>query len=90
MTEIGIRALREDLAAVVRRAGSGDTTVITVDGKPIAQLAPLGAPEVRTLAQLVAAGLLEPPGRHDKPDAPEAAVLPVDVRADRILDEIRG
>lgn len=87
---VGVRELRNQVAALVRRAGAGDRVVITVDGRPVAQLSPLdpvGAPE---LDDLVAAGLLVPPGRRDKPEAPDPAVLPVDVRAESIMSEVRG
>lgn len=40
---IGIRQLRADVAAGVRRAGAGEHIVISIGGRPIAQLGPLGA-----------------------------------------------
>lgn len=89
---IGVRDLRNHVAAALRRAESGERIVITVDGRPVAQLGPL-RPEggVPTLADLAATGLLEPP-RVDR--AAVADVEPedpaVDVRVDRILDELRG
>ena len=87
---VGVRELRNQVAALVRRAGAGDRVVITVDGRPVAQLSPLdpiGAPQID---DLVAAGLLVPPGRRDMPEAPDPAVLPVDVRAESIIAEVRG
>jgi prevent-host-death family protein len=90
MERVGIRELRNNVAAVVRRATRGERVVVTVDGVPVAQLGPLGAgPGVR-LDDLVAAGLVEPPGRRDRPPAPEAEDAPVDVRPDGVLDELRG
>jgi antitoxin (DNA-binding transcriptional repressor) of toxin-antitoxin stability system len=38
---IGIRELRSDLAAHIRRAAAGETTVVSVGGRPAAVLAPL-------------------------------------------------
>ena len=38
---IGIRQLRADLAAHVRRAAGGETTVISIGGSPAAALTPL-------------------------------------------------
>lgn len=87
--QVGVRELRNQVAAVVRRAGSGDRVVITVDGVPVAQLGPLEPAARPTLHDLVAAGLVEPPGRRDRPPAPEPAMVAVDIRPDRILDEIR-
>ncbi|MFV2040108.1 MAG: type II toxin-antitoxin system Phd/YefM family antitoxin [Acidimicrobiales bacterium] len=87
---VGVRELRNQVAAVVRRAGAGDRIVVTVDGRPVAQLTPLEPVGAVSLADLVAAGLVEPPGRADKPRAPDPALVPVDLRADRIMDEVRG
>ena len=64
--------------------------VVTVDGVPAAQLGPLSAPAAPSIDDLVAAGLAQPPGRRDRPPAPEPEVAPVDVRPDGVLDELRG
>src|SRR5688500_7438779 len=66
---VGIRELRNDVAAVVRRAGAGERVVVTVDGRPVAQLGPL-EPAGLTLDDLVATGLVRPPSRS-RPDDPE-------------------
>ena len=79
------------MAAVVRRAAGGDRIVITVDGRPVAMLGPLSpAAAAVSLDDLVAAGLVDPPGRRDRPPAPDAAGVPVDIRLSRALDEVRG
>ena len=41
MDRLGIRELRNQTASAVRRAGGGERIVITVDGRPVAQLGPL-------------------------------------------------
>jgi prevent-host-death family protein len=87
---VGIRQLRNNVAAVVRRASAGERVVVTVDGVPVAQLGPLDAAAGVTLDDLVAAGLIRPPGRRDRPGMPEAEDAPVDVRPDGVLDELRG
>lgn len=88
---IGTRELRANLAAALRQAGAGERVVITIDGRPVAQLGPLepagGAP---TLEELAASGLVEPPRRQDRPAPPEAVDTAVDVRLDRVLAEVRG
>jgi prevent-host-death family protein len=90
---IGIRDLRADLAAHVRRAAAGEPTVVSVDGRPSAVLGPLStsarADDV-TLAALVASGGLHPPRRAD--GALPRTAVPVwgNVRLDRLLREIRG
>jgi prevent-host-death family protein len=86
---LGIRELRADLAAMVRRAGAGERIVVTVDGAPVAQLAPLAPTGPATLADLVAAGAVRAPRRRDRPPAPEPALVPVDIRPTDALEEIR-
>jgi prevent-host-death family protein len=89
---VGIRELRNNVAAVVRRAAAGERVVVTVDGRPVAQLGPLEprAGAGPTLDDLVASGLVAPPRRPDRPAAPEPHALPVDARAARVLDAVRG
>jgi prevent-host-death family protein len=86
---IGIRELRAGLAGAVRAAGAGERVVVTVDGRPVAQLGPLEPAGAPSLEELAAAGLLEPP-RRGRPSPPEAGDAAVDVRLDRVLDEVRG
>ena len=90
MDRVGIRELRNNVAAVVRRAAAGERIVVTVDGVPTAQVGPLDAHASATVDDLVAAGLARPPGRRDRPAAPVAEDTPVDIRTDGVLDELRG
>jgi prevent-host-death family protein len=91
MDRVGIRELRNNVAAVVRRAAAGERITVTVDGVPAAQLGPLSpAGGALTLDDLVAAGLAQPPGRRDRPTATDAEDVPVDARPDSVLDELRG
>ncbi|HEX5366542.1 MAG TPA: type II toxin-antitoxin system prevent-host-death family antitoxin [Acidimicrobiales bacterium] len=90
MERVGIRELRNNVAAVVRRAAAGERVVVTVDGVPTAQLGPLEPPAAATVDDLVAAGLAQPPHRSDRPAAPEPEDAPVDVRPGGALDELRG
>jgi prevent-host-death family protein len=88
-TSTSVRALRAELAAAVRRAAQGERTVVTVNGRPSAQLGPLDdqAPD---LVRLLASGAVLPPRRTStwRPPAP----VPVwsGVRIDRALVELRG
>ena len=87
---MNIRELRANLATAVRQAGAGHRVVITVGGRPVAQLGPLdhGAGEP-SLDDLAARGLLQRARRADRP-APELLVaMPVGTRLDRLLDEVR-
>jgi prevent-host-death family protein len=88
--QIGARELRANLAAAVHQAAAGERVVITIDGRPVAQLGPLEAQGAPTLHELAASGLVEPPRRLDRPDAPAALDAAVDVRLDRVLEEVRG
>ena len=87
---IGIRDLRQQLASVVRRAKTGERVLVTIDGQAVAQLGPV-TPDANgaTLWDLASAGLIEPPQRHDRPAAPEPLPLPADVRAARLMEEVR-
>jgi prevent-host-death family protein len=58
MTEVGIRALKQNASAVVAEAASGETVVITDHGRPVAQLSPISA---SPLERMVAAGRARPP-----------------------------
>jgi prevent-host-death family protein len=87
---LGVREVRANLAAAVRRAAAGERVVITVDGRPAAQLGPIDAGLAPTLEALAASGLLEPPRSTSRAALPEPIDVPVDVRLDRILDEVRG
>lgn len=49
MSEVGIRALKQNASAVVARAAAGEMVTITDRGRPVAQLAPLPASRVRAL-----------------------------------------
>ncbi|HEY3139739.1 MAG TPA: type II toxin-antitoxin system prevent-host-death family antitoxin [Acidimicrobiales bacterium] len=91
MDRVGIRELRNQVAAVVRRASAGERIVITVDGLPTAQLGPLSpATTELTIDDLVATGLALPPARADRPEAPHAEDVPVDIRIEDVLDDLRG
>jgi len=90
MERVGIRELRNQVAAVVRRAGGGERVVITVDGHPIAQLGPLEPDGEPTIEDLVAAGFVKLPGRPDHPAAPTPTAIPIDARPDRVMAELRG
>ena len=82
--------LRANLAAALRQVGAGERIVITVDGRPVAQLGPVEPGGSPTLTDLAASGLVEPPRRAQPAEPPDAADTAVDVRLDRVLAEVRG
>ena len=94
MERVGIRDLRATAAAVVRRAEGGQTTVITVGGRPVAQLGPLTSHGAeRSLDELVAQGVLIAPRRATVvADMTTLGSIQVwgSVRLDRLLREVRG
>jgi prevent-host-death family protein len=69
MVMIASRELRNDTAGVLRRVEAGEEVVITVNGKPVAQLTPLPPGERRWLPRLELArrlrGLQADPGLRD-------------------------
>ncbi len=91
MDRLGVRELRNQTAAAVRRAGAGERIVITVDGRPVAQLGPIEpADRAVTLDDLAARGLVTLPRRVDRP-APEVSVeVWAGFRLDRVLRDVRG
>jgi len=86
-TRIGIRELRDNLTAVVRRVRAGETMEVTSAGEPVALLTPV--PRSRR-DRLIADGLLVPakrtPFRLPKPLPP----LPRTPSTDEIIADDRG
>ncbi|MDG1366856.1 MAG: type II toxin-antitoxin system prevent-host-death family antitoxin [Acidimicrobiales bacterium] len=88
---LGIRDLRADLATHVRRAEIGERVIVTIDGRPAAQLAPITPIGEPTVDDLAAAGLVRRPLRDDRPGAPtDLPLLPIDVTPDQVLADLRG
>jgi prevent-host-death family protein len=54
MTTIGIRELRQNASAVLRKVAAGETVEVTDRGRPVARIVPLHSE--RTLDQLIAEG----------------------------------
>jgi prevent-host-death family protein len=91
MDRLGIRELRNATAAAVRRAGAGERIVITVDGRPAAQLGPIEADAgAVTLEDLAARGLLTLPSRRDRHPSVVAVPVWAGFRLDRLLRDVRG
>lgn len=92
IASVGIRELRNNVAAVVRRAEAGERIVVTVDGRPAAQLgppAPLESADL-SLEDLVATGLATGPARRRRPALADVEDVPIDVRPGTVIDELRG
>ncbi|GAA1482596.1 type II toxin-antitoxin system Phd/YefM family antitoxin [Gordonia sinesedis] len=67
MTDVGIRALKQNASAVVAAAAAGEVVTITDRGRPVAQLAPIPS---SPLARRIASGTARP-ARRDLRDVPE-------------------
>ena len=91
MEHLGTRELRAELSAAVRRAGTGERIVITVGGRPVAQLGPLEPTDEQvTLEDLAARGQVVLARRVDRP-APEFSMpLWAGTRIDQLIREVRG
>lgn len=61
MTEVGIRALKQNASAVVAEAASGEVVTITDRGRPVARMTPIPASELQAL---IAAGQARPSKRR--------------------------
>jgi prevent-host-death family protein len=90
MDRLGVRELRNATASAVRRAGDGERIVITVDGRPVAQLGPIepGAGAM-TLADLAARGLVVLPRRADRDGSEASVAVWAGFRLDRLLRDLR-
>lgn len=91
-TRLGIRELRGRLTSLVRRAGGGERIIVTIAGRPVAQLGPVEATgRETTLDDLVARGLVLPARRGDRPARPDVVIDTwTGGRLDRALREVRG
>lgn len=61
MSEVGVRALKQNASAVVARAAAGESITVTDRGRPVAEIVPIQA---SPLEQLVASGQARPPRRR--------------------------
>lgn len=62
MREIGVRELKQSLSETLRAVGRGEPVRVTLRGKPLADIVPVGAGAVDDrLRELVASGRVVPP-----------------------------
>lgn len=91
MTQIGMRELRSTLSTFLRRAQQGERVVVTIDGRPVAQLGPLaGDMDGVSLADLVARGAVIAPRRRGDWVPDEPLLLTAGARVDRALNQVRS
>jgi len=87
---IGVRGLRGDLAAHIRRAQAGQRTVVSINGVDVAQLGPLTSAGRMDLADLIASGQLIAPRRATPGRPLEPVTVWTGTRLDRALRDVRG
>lgn len=75
----------------MRRAGAGERLVVTVDGRPVAQLGPLEpVDEQLTIEDLAARGLVVLARRADRPAPTFSMPVWAGTRLDHLVREVRG
>ena len=91
MDRLGVRELRNNTATALRRAQLGERIIVTVAGRPVAQLGPIetAGPEL-TLDDLAARGQLTLPRTTDRSAPAIAVAVWAGFRLDRLLRDIRG
>lgn len=72
MSEVGIRALKQNASAVVAEAASGEIVTITDRGRPVAQMTPIPASRLQALIDAGHARV----GRHRLAELPSPAPAP--------------
>lgn len=60
-TTIPQRELRNDVSSVLRRVEAGEEFIVTVSGRPVAELRPVGGSKLGSVAAFVAALAERPP-----------------------------
>jgi prevent-host-death family protein len=87
MVSVGVRELRQQASALLRRVERGETIEITDRGRPVALLAPL--PAAGNLERMRAAGDIDPASRG-RSDLPAPLVLGPEVESpSSVLSRLR-
>lgn len=88
---LGTRELRAELSAAIRRASAGERIVVTLGGRPVAQLGPLEPTDAQlTLEDLASRGQLLLARRDDRPSPQFSMPLWAGTRLDQLIREVRG
>jgi prevent-host-death family protein len=86
MSEVGIRALKQNASKVVARAKAGESITITEHGKPVARLVPI---RKTRMEELIEAGLAIPPTRDIRDLPPPAPRRDGEPTASEELEQMR-
>lgn len=87
MSQVGIRALKQNASAVVAEAAAGDIVVITDRGRPVAMLVPYQQDRIQAL---IDAGLATPPTRSLADLPPARRRRPGERPLTEVLEEMRS
>jgi prevent-host-death family protein len=85
--EVGIRELRADLSAWIKRVSAGEEILVTDRGKPVARVTP--ATGHRKLDELIAAGKVTPAKRPWRGPLPKPIDLGPGVSVSDLVKEQR-
>ncbi len=89
MMRIGVRELRQNASAVLRRVMEGESVEVTQRGRPVAMIVPLPQ-EDEVVERLVAQGLATP-AKGDLTELPPPIKLPPGSKLpSEILEELRA
>ena len=86
-TETGIRELKSNLSAYLRKVKAGETVVITEHGKPIGRIVPITEPAEERIQYLAQAGLVAWNGNKLSLSAPVARAQGGHTVADLLLED---
>lgn len=74
MREVGVRELKRTLSETLRGVGRGEPVRVTLRGRPLADIVPVGAPAGdERLRRLILDGRVVPPSRKRPARAPRLA-----------------
>jgi prevent-host-death family protein len=89
MTRVGVRELRQNASAVLRRVLAGESVEITQRGRPVALIVPLPE-EDDVVDRLVAQGLATPAKGDPSELPPPIKLRPGSKLPSEILEELRS
>lgn len=87
--EVGIRELKTNLSALLRRVRRGESLTVTDRGTPIARIIPSGISSDELMTALQSAGILEWSGKKFSPAEPSAVVKGSTSVSDLLLEDRR-
>lgn len=84
---VGVRELKEQLSGYIRQVEAGATVTITVHGKPVGRIVPLGQSVEERIQEAIQAGWVAWSGRKLAPRAPIARTVGDKMVADLLLED---